>query len=199
LSIKDMIDLLSPFERKTAMVLGLLALVSVLFFLMVPLNKRAAYNEFQQTATRSERRMKQVEADSSAKKRDIELWEQAEIDIETLRGSYLYTKDMPSEMRLDVEKILRENGIRTPSIEYEYEDYPAVDIKRVRMNFTVDSAYYGLRKVIHAFETYPKLLVLERIEFLDIDERGVSIRVRLRLAGFYEQNDGKEEAENAEV
>jgi hypothetical protein len=199
LSIKDMIDLLSPADRKTALVLGLLALSSVVFFLMVPLNKKAAYTKFQQTAGRNERRLTQMESDRTEKLQNRNQWLQTENDIQTLGASFVYTNDSPTEMRLDVEKILRDNGIKTPPIEYDYEDYPEEGFKKIRMGFVVTAPYYGLRKIIHSFETFPKFLVLERIEFLDIDERGVSIRVRLRLAGYYKLIKESEAGDEADL
>jgi hypothetical protein len=199
LSIKDMIDLLSPFDRKTALVLGLLALSSVVFFLMVPLNKKNAYAEYQQTTTRNERRLTRLESDRTERGMQVNQWQQTEKDFQTLGDSYVYKKAMPMEMRLDVEKILRDNGIKTPPIDYEYEDFPDEGFKRVQMGFAITAPYYGLRKVIHAFETFPKFLVLERLEFLDIDDRGVSIRVRLRLAGYYMLSKESEGAEDADI
>lgn len=198
MSIKDMIDLLSPFDKKTALLLGLLALASVVFFLMVPLTKKTAYTEFQQTAGQNDRRLTRLESERAERQQNLNRWLQTEKDLQGLGESFIYKKDPPTEMRLDVENILRDNGLRTPPIEYEYEDYPDEGFKRIRMGFVVTAPYYGLRKVIHAFETFPRFLVLERIELLDIDERGVSIRVRLRLAGYYELSKESEADDEAD-
>jgi len=180
-----MIDLLSPSDRRTAAVLGILAVISVAFFLMGPLKKRDAYLQSLQATDQSERRLAAMADDRAAKQKDLDRWELAREDLLALSETHIYHKDMPMEMRLDVEKILMDNGIRTPPIEYTYENFPDEGFRKINIGFSITASYRGLRKVIHELETFPKFLVLERIEILDIDERGISIRVRLRLAGYY--------------
>lgn len=184
-----MINLLSPAGRKTALVLSLSTLAAGIFFLSVPLKKRTAYYRSRQSSQQIEQRLSKLEKDREANLEKLSRWQEVQSEILKLRDTYIYHKGMPTELRLDLEKILRDIGLRTPPLEYVYEDYPDQGFRKIQMSFAISGSYTQVRKIIHAIETFPKFLILERVEFIDIDNQGVSIRLRLKMAGFYEQSN----------
>jgi hypothetical protein len=189
LSTRDLINLLSPDGRKTALVLSLLTVATGIFFLTVPLKRRAGYYSSRLASQQIEQRLSNLEGDRTSNQEKLRRWQEVRDEIQKLRDTYIYHKGMPTELRLDLEKILRNIGLRTPPIDYVYEDYPDPGFRKIQLSFAVSAPYFQIRNIIHAVETLPKFLILERIEFLDIDNQGVSIRVRFKLAGFYELPD----------
>jgi hypothetical protein len=61
-----------------------------------------------------------------------------------------------------------------------------VKIKKVSATFNLRGSYVSLKRFIHTVEEFPKFLLIERIDFLDIDTARDALVLRVVLAGYYE-------------
>jgi len=54
------------------------------------------------------------------------------------------------------------------------------------ISFDIKGSYLSLKRFIHSVEEFPKFLLIEKIDFLNIDARGNVLELRVVLAGYYE-------------
>ena len=89
-------------------------------------------------------------------------------------------------MRLDLREIFRAASVRvTSDLMYDYADWEEERLKKVRVNFTMAGKYIALKRFIHKIEVHPKFLMIERIDFRDIDTQTGRIELQIELAGYY--------------
>ncbi len=109
------------------------------------------------------------------------------MDIAELKEKYFYSaKDGITRLRRDLQKIFSESRIRASNKRYEY--FPAKKVERmkvVRVRFQTFSSYNDLKKFIHSVEIFPKFLLLDKIDFLDLDSSGGGIKLNVSLTGYY--------------
>jgi hypothetical protein len=68
---------------------------------------------------------------------------------------------------------------------FDYADWEK-ESKRARVSFTLAGPYVSLKRFIHQVEIHPKFLMIERVDFRDIDTQSGQIELNLVLAGYYE-------------
>ena len=89
------------------------------------------------------------------------------------------------ELRTDLQHILDTSRIQYGRIKFDYVFFEKEKIQQVNVEFTVTGRYMSLKNFIHAVESFPKFLVIERIDFLDIDPQGLGIKLKIQLAGYH--------------
>jgi hypothetical protein len=69
---------------------------------------------------------------------------------------------------------------------YGYVEFKGETIKKINVTFDIKGSYLSLKRFIHSVEEFPKFLLIEKIDFLNIDARGNVLELRVVLAGYYE-------------
>ena len=115
-------------------------------------------------------------------------WAEARRDMETIEKQYFYKEDKDiNELRIDLRQIFQATQIRILSdLRFDYDDWEEEDMKKVRVSFTLAGSYATLKKFIHQIEIHPKFLMIERIDFRDIDPQSGMVELNIELAGYYE-------------
>jgi hypothetical protein len=88
---------------------------------------------------------------------------------------------------MDIRKLLESANIRVVSDKmFDYADWEEDSLKRIRVNFTLAGSYYALKRFIHQVEIHQKFLMIERIDFRDVDTQSGQVELNIVLAGYYE-------------
>ena len=173
-------------ERRILLGICGLALLSLLFFVFIGAKQKRSYTHSRNLRQARESELKRVEKLTAEEENNWSTWQQTLKDMDELRSSYLYSQtDLNQQLRRDLQEIFNQNRIQTPALGYEYSDFENERIKKVRINFDLALPYTTLRKLIHSVEQFHKLLMIEKIDFLDIGSQG-SFKVRITLAAYYE-------------
>jgi hypothetical protein len=107
--------------------------------------------------------------------------------MDELRTKYFYEgKNVIQKLRLDLDRIFRQVRVPVHQISYVYVDFKGLKIKKISATFNLRGSYISLKRFIHAVEEFPKFLLIERIDFLDIDTARDALVLRVVLAGYYE-------------
>jgi len=182
-----MFNLLGERDRRILAVLGLLVVLGFIFFFFFGFKQKMAYTRTADSISRLQGELNAIAASSEEKKAEWQKWEQTQLDIAELKEKYFYNaKDGITRLRRDLQKIFSESRIRASNKRYEY--FPAEKVegmKVVRIRFQTFSSYNDLKKFIHSVEIFPKFLLLDKIDFLDLDSSGGGIKLNVSLTGYY--------------
>jgi Tfp pilus assembly protein PilO len=123
---------------------------------------------------------------TSQKKEEWLKWQEAQKDMEELRAKYFYSdKQGLEQLRLDLQQVFDEAGIPVSPLKFNYSEFKKESVRKVEVTFSLRGSYSALRKFVHAVEKFPRFLVIERIDFLNIGPSGEAFDLRVTLAGYY--------------
>lgn len=178
-------------DRKDRRILGTLCLLLVfalLFLYVVALGeKRSYFDSLDRLASKKEsaREMKVARQEKNA---EWLKWQQTLDDMKELKAKYFYKKEEGvSPLMRDTQKILNSARIRVSQKRYDYAHLKEDMYQVVRITFETTGSYTDLKKFIHSVETFPRFLVVQKIDFLDVDSFSGGLKVQVALVGYYEQ------------
>ncbi len=186
--MKEIFDLLDNNEKKILGILCLLLGVVLVFLLMASLPQRGKYFRTVSSQTAKQKENKEVNAMMVEKKEEWFRWQEARQDMEDIGKKYFYEeKNGFNQLRLDLEQILSKSRMRVLGRKrYNYVEYEQEGVKKTNISFNLSGSYMDLKQIIDTVERFPKFLVIEKIEFLDIDPARGALELRVTLAGYYE-------------
>ncbi len=184
--MKDLIELLSARERKFLQIILLAFCLALLFSVFVFSWEK---NRVKHLATQLTSRKVSLEQAKRANEDSQILWHQwtqASRDLEDLKKNWLYQGNGPErQMRLDLEKIISQAGIDHSPLQYSYQEVGKGAIKKVSFSFRFSGSYLAFRDLVARFETFPRFLFLEKVDFQGMAEKGKNLELKLTVAGFY--------------
>jgi hypothetical protein len=185
--MKELISLLNIRERRLVSGLGAsLGIAACLFvFLAVRVGGQArrTARDFDAASAQA----KGIEAEREAARTSRQAWADAQKDIAKLKGAWMYDpKDAVRGLRLDLERIFEASGIAASDIVYGYASVPRTRIQKVSAEFRFFGNYLVLKRLLDVVERQPRLLLVEKIDFLGIGKPPGSLELRVSLAGYYE-------------
>lgn len=185
--MNGMINQLDERDRRILAVLALLAVIGLIFLFVFGFRQKMVYSHSVESLSRLHDELDAAAAASNEKIAEWQKWEQTQRDIEELKKTYFYSsKGGIIQLRQDIQKILRESRIRASNKRYDYISARNVEgMKAIRIRFQTFSSYGDLRKFIHSVEIFPKFLLLDKIDFMDLDSSGGGIRLEVALTGYY--------------
>lgn len=186
--MKELFDFLEAKERQFLAALCILLAVVLIFFSGFALKEKRAYFRSVQMLPSRQTEYERVREQNIDKKRERMMWDEAHEDLIQIEGKYFYREDENiNELREDLRKILRNAQIRiTSDLRFEYSEFQGNEMKTVRVSFIMTGFYFALKKLLYSIEQYPKFIMVERIDFLDIDTQSGMIELRIELVGYYE-------------
>ena len=184
--MKDIFKFFTEKERKTLGLLCLLLGLALVFYTSFGLGKKRSYFRSLDLLSSVQRDLRSAEASKNQKESEGSKWKQAQQDILELREKYFYTDiEWVKEFRIDLQRILDETRIQHSRKKFDYLLFEKEQIRKVHVEFNVTGRYASLKRFIHAVENFPKFLMIERIDFLEIDPEGQGLKLRIQLAGYY--------------
>jgi len=187
--MKKIFDLLDDKEKKTLSVLCVLIAGVVLFLLLISLSQKRSYFNALSSHTVKQKNYEQLNKAKIEKKGEWIRWQEARRDMDELKKKYFYDDDKEGfeQLRLDLEQLLNKARINVSSRKkYDYVEFKGETIKKVNVTFDIKGSYLSLKRFIHSVEEFPKFLLIEKVDFLNIDAGGNVLELRVVLAGYYE-------------
>lgn len=185
--MKEIFNFLSDTEKKILGFLCILTGLCLVFIVLFSLPRRSGYFKVFSSLTDTRKNHQELERKSLEKKKEWQSWQAARRDMDELRTKYFYDeKNVIQKLRLDLDRIFRQVRVPVHQISYGYGDFKGLKIKKISATFNLRGSYISLKRFIHAVEEFPKFLLIERIDFLDIDTARDALVLRVVLAGYYE-------------
>lgn len=187
-SMKELFDLLGAKERRFLVLLCILLAAVLIFYSGFALKEKRAYSHAVEVLPSQQTEYERIREQNSEKKRERMLWDEAQQDVLQIEDRYFYREEGNiNELREDFRKILRNAQIRvTSDLRFEYSEFEGQEMKTVKVSFIMTGSYFALKKLLHSIEQYPKFIMVQRIDFLDIDTQSGMIELRIELVGYYE-------------
>ena len=185
--MRELFNLLEENEKKVLRVLGVLLVVSVLFFVLVSFPQKRSSTRALSRLEGKQGEYQHFDGITQEKANEWRLWQGAYRDIDELKKSHFYSgKDAVKQIRVDIQRILTQARIPSSQKKYSYTEFTKEKINKMSLSFNVRGTYISLKKFIQSIEAFPKFLIVEKIDFLDIDATGGVLELKIVLAGYYE-------------
>ncbi len=185
--MKELFDLLEKKERQILVSLCVLFAAALIFHQGFALKQKRVYNQSAGSLPRQQTEFANIEKATRGIKMEWLQWDEARRDIGEIENKYFYREDKNiNELRLDLREIFAKANVRVISdLVFDFSEWKEEEIKKARVNFTVAGPYVVLKNFIHQVEIHPKFLMIERIDFRDIDTQSGRIELKIVLAGYY--------------
>lgn len=185
--MKELFNSISDKEKKALRFLCFLLAGLLLFLLLFSLPQRKRYLNALTSLSAKQSDYQYFDRTSQEKKSEWLRWQEARQDMEELRTKYFYNdKEGFKQLRLDLEQILSEARIHVSRKKFDYADFEKEKIKKVNVSFNIKGPYLSLKRFIHTVEKFQRFLVVEKVDFLNIDAGGRVLELKIVLAGYYE-------------
>lgn len=186
--MKEIFDLLSEKERRTVGWLCLLLVVPLVFLLFIARGERQAYVRTLEDVSVKEKTYQELVSRNSEKEKEWLRWQEAVRDKKDISEKYFYKDNNAfEELRKNLEKIFNQIGVYASRKNYDYADLRKGNLKKVIASFDWKGTYPSLKRFLHAVEKFPKFLIVEKIDFLNIDSQSGMLELKVTLAGYYEE------------
>lgn len=187
--MKELLDHLEKKERQILVLLCVILAAALIFHSAFALRQKKTYFRSAEYLPSQQKEYAKTKESNRDTKMDWLLWDEARQDIKKIEDTYFYKEDVNiNELRLDLREIFEKADVRIISdLIFDYQDMEGEDLKKVRVSFATSGPYEALKRFIHQVEILPKFLVIERIDFRDIDTQTGRIELNIVLAGYYEK------------
>jgi Tfp pilus assembly protein PilO len=186
--MNELFSILDDKEKGQLRLLSLLVLAALFALIFFSLGQRRSYRL---AVDRLQERDKAAAAAAAKLAEGTALWtrwQEAFQDIKDLKEKRFYHEgDEVRELRLDLQKIFSDSGISARTYRYRYDNLGKKKIGKVDVTFTFVGSYPILKRFLQTLEQFPKLIHLEKIDFLKIAADGNVLELRIILAAYYAQ------------
>jgi Tfp pilus assembly protein PilO len=181
-------DLLDRKDRRILGALCLFLLLALLFLFVVALGEKRSHFESLDRLALKKASAKDIEKSRQDKNSEWLKWQRTLDDMKELKDKYFYKEEEGvSPLMRDTQQILNSARIKVSQKRYDYANIKEGNFRVVRITFETNGSYADLKKFIHSVETFPRFLVIQKIDFLDVDPFSGGLKVQIALAGYYEQ------------
>jgi hypothetical protein len=187
--MREVFNLFEEKEKKALRVAGVLLGIAILFLLLISFpQKRSSIRALSRLESK-QNEYQHFNSITLEKEDEWRQWQEAYRDINELKKSHFYNgRDSVKKMRLDIQRILSQARIPSSQKKYNYTEFKRENIKRMSVSFNVRGTYQSLKRLIQLVEEFPKFLIVEKIDFLEIDVRSNILELKIILAGYYESS-----------
>ncbi|MCX8159922.1 MAG: type II secretion system protein M [Candidatus Saccharicenans sp.] len=182
------IELFDPKERKCLAGLGLTATGLVLLVVVSLFFWTYRLNAVRTEASRLTMELDRINAQNEQFKQEFRSWQQTKKDLEELETTAFYQGTEGLEaFRQDVKNLFQQSGLAVPPINYQYDENGKKQFNRMAASFAVRVSYPVLKKFLYRIETWPRLLLLDQLNFQKVDSAAGVLDLRLTLSGYYHE------------
>ncbi len=185
--MNEIFSLMRQKERKALLVLFLLLAVALLFYIFIARGLKGAYAQAEGELASKKNTWQQLDDERKAQKIAWQKWRVAYKDIDKLRNGYFYSGDtIAQDLRRDIARIFEDTGMPVPDIRYAYTGHTDQKIASGVATFQISGPYVQIKRFIFSVEKFPKFLIMEKIDFVDINQAAGVLKLKITLAGYYE-------------
>lgn len=185
--MKDLFELLTEKERRTAAVCGAVLAVAACVLIAAAVKTRGAAGRATADLRAAEASYQVLDRDRDAVRKDWQAWTNAQKDLASLKESRFYdgTKGL-QDLRLDLQRIFDASGLAATDVTYTYTDLVKGVVQKVTADFRFTANYAVLKRLLDAVERHARFLHVARVDFLSMTKQPGVIDLRVSFAGYYE-------------
>jgi hypothetical protein len=184
--MKELIRLLNEKERRTIVVLAAASGLALFALIFIAGAEVRSYHRADASARARAAELVRAQAARDEAGAEAERWAEAGRNLEKLRTERFYDESREiRDLRLDLERVFDEAGIRVSQITYRYTDLAKGKMRKVVAGFTFGGTYAGLKRFLAVVERSPKFLTLERIDFPASGADMAILQLKIELAAYY--------------
>lgn len=185
--MREVFNLFEEKEKKALRIMGVLFGVAILFLLLISFPQKRSSIRAHSRLESKQSEYQHFNSRTLKKEDEWRQWQEASRDIDELKRSHFYSgNDAVKQMRFDIQRILSQARVPSTQKKYMYTEFKRENIKKMSVSFNVRGTYQSLKELIQLVEEFPKFLIVEKIDFLDIDDRSSILELKIVLAGYYE-------------
>ena len=186
--MKELLNLLETRERRILVFLCVFLVAFLIFHQGIALKQKQAYCQSVETLPNKQKEVENLKGTNDEIKMEWLQWDEARRDIADIEKRYFYREDENmNQMRIDLREILREARTQVVSdMIFNWGEWEGEDLKRVSAQFSIAGSYAAMKRFIHQVEIHPKFLMIEKIDFRDVDTQTGQVELQIELAGYYE-------------
>lgn len=182
----ELIELLTPEERKTLRGLSITAAIIIFLVILSLFFWSYRLNGLRTEAGRLTADMERISNQNEQARREFGNWQVTRQDLEELEKTAFYSgSDGLEAFGQDLKSIFNQTGLPLPPISYQYEDSGKKQFRRLAASFALRFSYPSLKKFLYRVETWPRLLIVDQINFQKIDNISGTLDLRITLSGYY--------------
>ncbi|MDD8027451.1 MAG: hypothetical protein PHI34_13170 [Acidobacteriota bacterium] len=184
--MREFIDRLTPRERTALSVLLGASILFAAVFVYVFLQERPAAHRATGRLEEARRTERDLGRDWKKAESEWRQWKQAAADLAELEAGRLYMGETGyREFRLDLQALFDEAGIAVDDLAFSYVPFAKNGISRMNAVFAFSGTYAALKSFLDRVERRPRLLCVEKVDFMDIGGRPGVLELRLTMAGYH--------------
>jgi hypothetical protein len=184
--MKELFRLLSEKERRTLGVLAAASILALLALVFVAAGEMRNFRRADASARKLAADLVKAEGARDEAGAEARRWEEAGRNLQKLRAERFYDEAHEIRaLRLDLERVFSEAGIRVSKIAYRYSDLEKGKMKKVVAGFTFGGTYDGLKRFLSVIERSSKFLTIERIDFPNTGQETGALQLKIELAAYY--------------
>lgn len=186
--MKNLIDRLTAPERRALTVLLALGAAALLVFCYAFLRERPAASKYEDRLAARQKEFRALSPQWEKTRAELAQWRQAERDMAELKRDRFYHDAKGfQDLRLDLQGLFDASGIAPESLVYGYNDFAKEGILKVNPDFTFRGSYLAFRKFLDLVERDPRLLCVEKVDFLDVGTQPGVLALKITMAAYYER------------
>lgn len=183
-----LIELLSQPERKRLRGLGLAAALLVLLVVVSLFFWSYRLSGIMSEAVRLTSELEKIGNQNEKARQEFQSWQETRKDLEELEDRAFYQgADGLEAFRQDLKNLFQQSGLAVPPINYQYDESGKKQFKRMAASFAVRFNYPALKKFLYRVETWPRILILDQLNFQKIDSTTGALDLRITLSGYYHE------------
>lgn len=184
--MKEIIDLLTPGEKRLIKIMLLLFGLSCLFLIFNLTWSRAQLSKLDARLAFQKKALDQAKEARDKSEQQWLLWSEAAHQLEALKSKWYYrAEEGVRQMRIDLEEIFSRAGINLPALQYHYQDLEKSRVRKISFNLRLRASYLALRELLAHLETFPRFLFLEDLDFQGVSDGGTNLDLRLVISAYY--------------
>ncbi|MGQ9801465.1 MAG: GspMb/PilO family protein [Candidatus Saccharicenans sp.] len=183
-------ELLSPEERKRLSGLGLVTAVAVLLVIASLFFWSYRLNGLRSEARRLTAELEKIGAQNEQARKELQGWQETGRDLEEMGATAFYSDPGGQEaFRQDLKNLFQQVGLSMPPINYQYDVTGKKQFRRLAASFALRFSYPSFKRFLYQVETWPRLLIIDQINFQKIDNASGALDLRITLSGYYHEKE----------
>ncbi|HNS05365.1 MAG TPA: hypothetical protein PKH53_05080 [Candidatus Saccharicenans sp.] len=173
-------------ERKILKRIALAGLVSLGLLIITLFFWSRRLDRLNEEALALQSEVDKLAARMEEKLAELQSWQLTQADLVEMEENSFYAGQAGIEaFRQDLSQVFQKAGLPLPPISYQYEEDQKKEFRRLSASFGVSLSYPRLKRFLFELEAWPRIWILDQINFQKIDNAAGIVDLRLTIACFY--------------
>ncbi|MDD8021254.1 MAG: hypothetical protein PHU81_08790 [Acidobacteriota bacterium] len=173
-------------ERRFLSLVGMAGLVILGLLIITFVFWNRQLNSWKKEVLALQSQIDKLTAKNGEKLVELKSWQETKKDLDQIEKTLFYVGQPGMDLfRQDLSQLFQKTGLPLPAISYQYEEDQKKQFRRLSASFGLALPYPVLKKFLYELESWPRIWLLDQINFQKIDNLSGVVSLRLAVAGFY--------------